>query len=51
MDELLKTAFAHLGQKEVARPEDNPTIVNYARESGFEWVDDDETASIYEDRP
>ena len=43
MDKLLKIASAELGQKEISGPEDNPTIVNYAREAGFSWVDDDET--------
>jgi len=43
MDKILKIAAAELGQKEISGPEDNPTIVNYAREAGFSWVDDDET--------
>lgn len=43
MSQLLKVAFSQLGQKEISGPEDNPTIVNYAKESGFDWVDDDET--------
>lgn len=43
MDQIFKIAVAELGQKEITGPEDNPSIVNYAKESGFEWVDDDET--------
>lgn len=43
MDELLKIAFSQLGEKEIENPENNPTIVKYARESGFDWVNDDET--------
>lgn len=43
MDKILKYAIAELGQKEITGPEDNPTIVNYAKEAGFSWVNDDET--------
>ena len=43
MDRLLKIAIKELGQKEISGPEDNPAIINYAKEAGFEWVDDDET--------
>lgn len=43
MDKLLKIAIAELGQKEVTGPQNNPTIVNYAKEAGFDWVNDDET--------
>lgn len=43
MDKILKIAIAELGQKEISGPQDNPTIVNYAKEAGFSWVDDDET--------
>ncbi len=43
MNQLLKIAFSQLGEKEISGPEDNPTIVKYAKESGFGWVDDDET--------
>lgn len=43
MDKLLKFAIAELGQKEISGPDDNPSIVNYAKEAGFAWVDDDET--------
>lgn len=43
MDELFKVAVKELGQKEIEGPEDNPTIVNYAKESVFGWVNDDET--------
>ncbi len=43
MDKLIKIAVAELGQKEVRGSGNNPAIVNYAREAGFEWVNDDET--------
>lgn len=43
MDKILKIAVAELGQKEISGPVDNPNIVNYAKEAGFDWVDDDET--------
>lgn len=43
MDKILKIAVAELGEKEIQGPEDNPTIVNYAKEAGFDWIDDDET--------
>ncbi len=43
MDKLFKIAVAELGQKEVQGSGNNPAIVNYAREAGFDWVNDDET--------
>lgn len=43
MDKILQIAVAELGQKEISGPQDNPTIVKYAKDSGFAWVDDDET--------
>jgi uncharacterized protein (TIGR02594 family) len=43
MDKLLKIAVAELGQKEISGPAHNPAIVNYAKEAGFTWVNDDET--------
>jgi uncharacterized protein (TIGR02594 family) len=43
MDKILKVAIAELGQKEISGSDDNPSIVNYAKEAGFDWVDDDET--------
>ncbi|MEP2773089.1 MAG: TIGR02594 family protein [Fulvivirga sp.] len=44
MDSILKTAVAELGEKEVSGPDaHNPTIVSYAQEAGFKWVNDDET--------
>ena len=38
MDKLLKIAIAELGQKEVQGSGNNPAIVNYAREAGFDWI-------------
>jgi uncharacterized protein (TIGR02594 family) len=43
MSKLLEIASSQLGIKEIAGPEDNQTIVNYAKESGFDWINDDET--------
>lgn len=43
MSNLLAIALSQLGVKEIRGKEDNPTIVNYAKEAGFEWVNDDET--------
>jgi len=43
MDKLIQIAIAELGEKDIAGSEHNQTIINYARQSGFEWVNDDET--------
>lgn len=44
MDSILKTAVAELGEKEISGDHaHNPTIIKYAHEAGFEWVNDDET--------
>lgn len=43
MDKLIKIAISQLGQKEIKGDKHNNTIVNYAHESGFKWVNDDET--------
>lgn len=43
MSKFLEIAIAEIGVKEIAGAEDNQTIVSYAHESGFEWVNDDET--------
>jgi uncharacterized protein (TIGR02594 family) len=43
MDSLLKIATNELGQKEIKGAADNPVIVNYSKEAGFDWVNDDET--------
>ena len=43
---MIETALSQYGQKEIEGKKDNPTIVSYARESGFMWVNDDETASL-----
>jgi len=40
---MLKTALSQYGVKEIVGEEDNQTIVNYAKEAGFSWVDNDET--------
>lgn len=43
MDALLKIAVQEIGVKEIAGPEHNPTILNYSKEAGFSWINDDET--------
>jgi uncharacterized protein (TIGR02594 family) len=44
MDKLIQVAVQQLGQKEIAGPEQNPSIERYAREGGsFEWQNDDLT--------
>jgi len=43
MSQLLKLAFEQLGVKEISGAEHNETILMYADESGFGWVNDDET--------
>ena len=43
MDKILKIAVPELGQKEITGPEHNRRIVDYAKEAGFEWINDDET--------
>lgn len=44
MEDILRVASDKLGVQEIPGPNDNPEIVNFAKESGFDWVDDDETA-------
>lgn len=43
MSKRLRIAAAEIGQEEITGPEHNPRIVEYARESGITWIDDDET--------
>ena len=43
MDKFIKTAVNELGQKVISGAQHNQTIVSYAKEAGFEWVNDDET--------
>jgi uncharacterized protein (TIGR02594 family) len=43
MDTLFKIAIGELGQKEIGGPGNNPVIINYAREAGFPWINDEET--------
>jgi uncharacterized protein (TIGR02594 family) len=43
MDIIVKIAAEELGQKEITGPANNPAILNYAKESGFNWVSDEET--------
>ncbi|BDD03789.1 C40 family peptidase [Aureibacter tunicatorum] len=40
---LLKLAFEELGEKEIPGPLHNERVVQYAQDSGFEWINDDET--------
>ncbi|MGJ3234376.1 TIGR02594 family protein [Marivirga sp.] len=43
MDKIIQIATQELGQKEISGDQHNQSIVDYAKESGFEWVNDDET--------
>ncbi len=43
MKNVLEIATSQIGVKEISGEEDNQTIVAYAHESGFDWVNDDET--------
>ena len=43
MNKFLKLALSQIGQKEIKGVRNNQTIVNYAKESGFKWVNNDET--------
>lgn len=43
MIDLLEFAKSQLGVKEIVGSKHNQTIVKYAKESGFDWVNDDET--------
>ena len=40
---FLEIALAEYGTKEIEGSRHNMNIVNYAKESGFDWVNDDET--------
>lgn len=40
---ILETALSQYGVKEIRGESDNQTIVDYAVDSGFSWVNDDET--------
>jgi len=44
MQEIIRIAATELGIAEVGGSEDNPRIVQYAREAGFSQIQDDETA-------
>ncbi|BDD11292.1 hypothetical protein FUAX_37240 [Fulvitalea axinellae] len=43
MSQLLKTAFNELGVSEIKGSQHSDHILDYARESGFEFIHDDET--------
>lgn len=43
MDKLFQIAIAELGQKETPGPKHNQRIIEYAHETGYEWINDDET--------
>lgn len=42
-ENILKVAVSQLGVKEISGPVHNMTIVNYAKEIGATWINDDET--------
>ncbi len=41
---IIKLALSQYGVTEIVGEKDNPTIVNYFKEIGYNWVKDDETA-------
>ena len=43
MISLIEIALSQYGEKEISGPVNNRTIVNYAQEAGFKWVNNDET--------
>lgn len=43
MERILRIATDELGVREIEGSEHNPRIVNYAKEAGLDWVNDDET--------
>jgi len=43
MKTLIEIALSQYGTKEISGKANNRTIVDYANESGFKWVNDDET--------
>jgi len=43
MDSILRYAIPELGQKEIPGHVHNKRIIDYAKEAGFDWVNDDET--------
>ena len=43
MSKLLEIAISQIGVKETVGEMHNETILNYSKEAGFEWVNDDET--------
>jgi len=43
MSKLIDIAIQEFGVKEISGSEHNMTIIQYAHESGFMWVNDDET--------
>jgi uncharacterized protein (TIGR02594 family) len=40
---IVKTAASQIGVKEIEGEEDNQTIVDYAKDIGLAWINDDET--------
>lgn len=43
MNKLIQLAYQEIGTKEISGSSDNPRIVNYAQESGFNHIKNDET--------
>lgn len=43
MSTLINVASREIGTKEIPGPQHNPRVVNYAKEAGFTYVNDDET--------
>lgn len=45
MDDLLIEVLSHYGLSEVAGSQSNPEILDFFRELGYDWVNDDSTTS------
>lgn len=43
MKTVIEIALSQYGTKEISGSSNNHTIVNYAKEAGFDWVNNDET--------
>lgn len=43
MSDILKTAILEIGTKEIKGSSHNEKIIQYAKEAGMDWVNDDET--------
>ena len=47
MEQLIKIAASQLGVREIPGDEDNPVIVNYAKETGIAGISNDEVLCYF----